>query len=218
MGLRIRSVAVLSLACGLVSIAAASQPGFYFGLGGGATNFDNNKRSIQVSPGEYKTITPSNTGIGERLFFGYNISPYGAFEMGYAHYGSSTYKVPQSIACNNATANLNGFDMEGKGMLPFGIANVFAKAGIAVQRQTLSGSLVTSDASISPCGTGGTSGSTTSVRPLVGVGIGVEFAQNWAADLSITETTGGGSIKAASFAALSLSYHFNDKYCGQFIC
>lgn len=207
------------IAFGLTSVSYAAEEGFYIGAAAGATDQHNNSRTLLTnSDPAMVTVNPSNRGIGERFFMGYAINKYASFEGGFTHYGAASYKVPQTVACNNPTVNENGIDMEGKGTVPLANFGIFGKAGFSVIRQTLSGSLVAGSNSISPCGTGGGSGATTSVRPLVGLGVSYDINENWSTDLFWTRVLSGGGIHAADFVGLGIAYHAVATHCGQFLC
>jgi opacity protein-like surface antigen len=221
MSFTIKSLTAAIITCGLVSTACAVDTGFYMGAQVGATKQNNKTRTI-VNNGEpaLLTVKPSNTGIGERLFMGININKNAGVEWGFTHYGAATYKVPQTVACSNPSVNLNALDLEGKGMMNVSSSfSLFGKAGMSFARQTVSGSLAQSNQAITPCGGSGSSASsTTSIKPLIGLGMSYDLNPNWVADVSWTRILGGGGIQAADFMGLGISYHFTDKYCGQFLC
>jgi hypothetical protein len=153
------------------------------------------------------------SSVGERLFMGFRMSPYAAFEFGYTHYAPITYKLPPGTATplNNAGIRSNALDMEGVFYYPVSKIAVFAKLGLAAVRVSTSGSL-------QPPIKQGNGGTTVTVRPLVGVGVSVDATQQWVVDFSYTIIPGGTTVRNASFAGIGLSYHFTDKMCGQFLC
>ncbi|MDR3478055.1 MAG: outer membrane beta-barrel protein [Gammaproteobacteria bacterium] len=157
----------------------------------------------------------SSTGVGERLFMGFRINPYSAFEFGYTHYAAVTYKVPAGtqVPLNNPGMRSNTLDMEGVFIYPVSKIAVFAKLGLAAVRVSNSGSL-------QPPIKQGNGGTTVTVRPLVGVGVSLDVTQQWVVDFTYTIIPGGSSntIKNASFGGIGVSYHFTDKLCGQFLC
>jgi hypothetical protein len=221
MYIKIRPIAAAAVIFALSTISYATGPGFYFGLGAGPTEVYAKKFTFTtpVPPG-FVTINPSTSGIGERLFMGYDINQYAAIEGGFEHFGTATYKIPASymVSCNNPSIRQSGFDLEGKGKVPFYTSgvNVFAKFGMAVMYAGSSGSLE-SNSTGTACGSSGTS-SKAAVRPMYGLGLAVDLNPSWVADVSWTHVNGGGNIASADFAALSISYHIVDTYCGQFLC
>jgi hypothetical protein len=221
--IKFMSISVITL--GLVTTANAVSTGWYAGGQLGATNTHNQTRTVYTTSGTPPTLSvkPSNTGMGERVFGGYNFNPYAAFEFGYTHYGASTYSVPASAGiCNDPAIRTSGFDMEGKGILPAfdsGFA-LFGKAGFSLMRVSMSGSLSPNNSMVTGCSSsGGNNGGTTmSARPLVGIGTSYDLSQNWVTELSWTHVLSGGGVKAADFVAIGIAYHWVDKYCGQFLC
>lgn len=194
--------------------AHAVEAGMYVGGQIGKTNIHNKGRDVQtgtIPPTVF--TTPTNTGFGGRVFVGYNFNPYAALEGGFTYYAPSTYKPSITTNCGNPQIRESAFDVVGKGILPIGSFGAFAKAGVAVIRQSASGTLTST--SISNCGSEGT---TTSVRPTLGVGVSYDLSQNWVVDASISRVMGTSKIENADLIALGVSYHFVDKYCGQFLC
>lgn len=202
-----------AIAFNLVNAAHATGAGFYLGTQLGLSNTHNTTRSIPTGGTPTTESTDArNKGIGMRLFAGYGINEYLAIEGGFTRYAPSRY-YPSSTP-NNTTPAIreNGFDLTGKGMLPLQDFSVFAKAGLAVVRTSLSGNLNSS-------GTG-SNGTTVYMHPVVGVGASYDITPNWVLDLSATRVLkmGGSSFQNADLIAAGISYHFVDKYCGQFLC
>jgi hypothetical protein len=56
------------------------------------------------------------------------------------------------------------------------------------------------------------------IVPTFTIGAGYDFTQNWVMDFSAMTLLVGGNIKSVTMYALGLSYHFVDRYCGQFLC
>lgn len=202
MSIKIKLFSVAILACSLASPVYAISDGMFFGFQAGSTNIHNN--ATQTT-----TTQPSNTGMGERLFMGYNFNPYFALEGGYTHYAPSTFNnVPNTV--NNPTIRENGVDFVGKGTYPImksGIG-IFAKAGLSMMRVSYAGSLNAS----------GKGSTTNSARPIIGLGASYDLNQHWVTDLSWTRVLSGGSVKAADFIALGIAYHITAEQCGQFLC
>lgn len=193
-----------------VNTAYATGAGGYFGLMLGQSNLNGQDQTVTISPGVTETATPEGSGIGTRLFAGYGINKYAAFEGGFTYYSSMSYKTP--TFSNNIKTRAGSFDLLGKGMLPFWDSgfDVFAKLGGAYFYTKTSGKI--EDVEVPS--------TTTSVfRPVVAFGVSYDMTQNWVADLSYTSIRYSNSqIKNPGFLALGISYHLLDPVCGQFLC
>lgn len=208
-------LSALIIAASIATSAEAIAPGFYLGAQAGATNLHNTAQTVQtgVASPATQSVTPSNTGIGERLFIGVGINKYAAAELGYTHYAPSTYKTAPSAIANTPAIRENGVDMVAKAMYPFERFALFGKLGAIRMSRTPSGSLQPlppATASVK---------ATNNFRPLIGLGMNYELTPSWVTDLSWTRALkGGGGFQNADFIALGISYHFVDRYCGQFLC
>jgi OOP family OmpA-OmpF porin len=229
MQIKIRNSALALLSMALTGSVFAVGSGIYVGTNFGESNLHNVTQTFQTTAAKDAankiSAKADNTGIGIRLFMGYNINKYAAFEGGFSHFASTTYSgVPTTIAFNSPSIHEYGFDAEAKGIFPMGPFGAFAKLGFAYIRKSASGSLAacnSKSASEFPCSN--TSSITTgtqanALRPLAAIGASYDFSQNWVADLSYTRITKGGGIQNADFISLGISYHFVDEYCGQFLC
>lgn len=200
----------------ITSIAQAAGEGFYLGGQIGRTNQHNKPAEVLISSGPdvYATITPDNTGVGERIFMGYNISQYAGIESGFTHYAPSTYHVDG--ACSDPSIRENGWDILGVGRYQFPMSGfaLFGKAGFSYLSRGASGSITST--TFSTCG--GSNNSNNSFRPMAGVGVGYDLTQNWVADVSYTRALSGGGVQNTDFVAFGISYHFVDRRCGQFLC
>jgi len=210
-----KRLSALIIAGSIATGAHAIGPGFYLGAQAGATNLHNTTQTVQTglaSPAT-QSVTPSNTGIGERMFMGVGINKYAAAELGYTHYAPSTYKTSPSAIANTPAIRENGVDIVGKAMYPFESFAIFGKLGAIMMSRTPSGSLQP----LSPTAPRITA--TNNFHPLLGAGVSYELTPNWVTDLSWTRALkGGGGFQNADFIAVGISYHFVDKYCGQFLC
>ncbi len=255
---------MLSVGCLMLSMSAgayAAAAGFYVGGQVGRTNTHNLPKSLQagtfpiVAPQPVPivpptitstTVTPSNTGVGGRLYVGYNLSEYFAMEMGFTHYASSTYTVPSSpqllagnpVGTPTATPgiNVNAFDFVAKGMLPIASSGfgVFGKAGVSILKQGMAGTFTSyyntnigTTTVTSPNGLISTTyqgsfvkANTTTAffRPTAAIGAYYDLSQNWQVDFTLSRVFGGGGLQNTDLYSLGFSYHFVDKYCGQFLC
>lgn len=228
--MRIKKIIINSmglLAFGAAASVYASGPGFYIGAEAGKTWQHNKKQTVAVDDpfpiGGTITLSPANTGAGGRLFAGYNVTNYWGLEGGFTHYAPSTYTIPPgtNVTVGNSQGKpaitANGFDFEAKGMVPVWNFSLFGKLGFAVIRASKAGTFT--DTYDPVLGTYTTvAGTTTYFRPLVGGGLSYNFNQNWEAQFSATRVVGGGGLQALDLVSLGFSYHFVDKYCGQFLC
>lgn len=203
----------------IAPLAHAVGSGFYLGGQIGQSNTHNVARDVATySTPPTENVVPSNGGIGGRLFMGYQLNENVAFEGGFTHYASSTYKPTTTTLCNDASIRENGLDLVGKGMLPLSSSfNFFGKFGVTMIKSTMSGSIADAEVETSGCG-GHDNASTNYIRPIAGVGMSFDLSQNWVTDVSYTRAFGGGDFKSADLMALGVSYHFTDKFCGQFLC
>lgn len=167
---------------------------------------------VYVPPqqGDVVPANPRSQQIGARVFLGNQINSIVSFESGSTLFNNIDYKAKTNLLHNpSATAHVKAFDIVIKGAIPFrDIADVYAKAGIAITYLTLSGGLTQS----------GRGTYKTNFRPTFSLGATYDFNQNWVGDLSYTYIQVGNQIKSVNFIALGFSYHFVNIYCGQFLC
>jgi opacity protein-like surface antigen len=230
MKMQTKTLLLAIVALTLSASVSAIAPGFYLGGDFGQSNLHNTSQTIETG-GTPPTISSKadNTGIGIRLFMGANFNSYAAFEMGLAHYASTSYGgVPTTIANNTPSIHEYGLDLEAKGIVPAGPVSIFGKLGFAYIRKSASGVLESCSAPTSnsggvvpPCSTTSSVQNSTqanALRPLLGVGVSYDASQNWQAELSYTQVMKGSGIQNASLLAFGISYHVVDLYCGQFLC
>lgn len=203
----------------LTTTAYATAPGFYLGIQGGMTNV-NNKPVVFPTGGiaglpPTVAATPSNTGFGVRFYLGDNLTKYFGLEFGFTHYGSSTYNPTSGVIFGKPQIKVNSLDLVGKGMMPLGPLDVFAKGGMAVMYTSASGSIVDTV----PAGTTGAfARNSTTVHPTVAIGASYDLTQHWVAELTASEVFSNSKVQSATMISLGISYHFVDEYCGQFLC
>jgi hypothetical protein len=213
-GCCMRSIKKLLSFClmGLVSTAAeATGPGAYVGLQFGQTKLDNDPYIVAtgaVPP--FAVAEPTNTGIGERLFFGIQMNRYAGFEMGLTNYAPSVYDpdVPNS---NQPAIRVYSFDIVGKGMYSLSSFTLFGKLGGAGVRQTISGALA--DVPLNQLSKASNSG-----HVMAAVGVSFDLNPSWVLDITASRIFKGSNFAQADFYGLGISYHWVDLYCGQFLC
>lgn len=215
----IKNVAFIFIAGSLSVSAYAVDAGLYMGLMAGAATNSAKKRQVQAqctaqnqaaglcTPGTAITATPSSNQAGVRAFLGYQINPYAGFESGVSGYSAISYKTTVPPV-SSLRAVVGAFDIVGKGSFPLGSFDVYAKGGGALAY------LVTS---------AGLNGSSKrrynyKVAPTYSFGASYAFTPNWVADVSWNRLMIGGTFGNISMYALGISYHFVDRFCGQFLC
>lgn len=210
----IMSIAFLCLGC--LPTAYAVGDGVYLGGQIGYTDINSQEKDVQTGPITFVNTMPSSTGMGARILFGYNFNQYGAIESGYTYYAPATYSAAGQDPCkDDPTVRENAVDIVGKGIWPvFGGFDVFGKAGVAMIWQSQSGRL--NDQTVSTCD--GSTSSSTYFKPTAAIGLSYDLDQSWVADLTYSRIFGGGGLDSMDFIGLGISYHFTDKFCGQFLC
>lgn len=217
---RIVSFAMLGL---LSTTVGATGPGPYAGVQFGQTKLDN--VSYDVNTGQpaatcdptdpYGTCIvaltePTNTGIGERLFFGVQMNRYAAFEFGASSYAPSVYSPDVPGDNNEPTIRVYAFDISGKGMYSLYNFTVFGKIGGAGARETASAALIGAPEQVVK--------GFVSAHVMAAVGLSFDINANWVFDITASRIFKGSQFPNAEFYGLGISYHWVDLYCGQFLC
>ncbi len=223
--LRLKSIPFLVMitTC-LATNAFAVAPGFYMGLMAGPAKPTGSTEQAQIQLSNLTTpVKPSSSVAGGRLFMGDDITDYFGIEGGFTYFSRVDYDtVDENVTTyGNADADVGSFDLVGKVILPLDAFSLYAKAGADVAFTQTSGALnPPSPPVINPDGTfaEGKSHSDTHAGPTFGVGASYDLTQNWVADVSYNRMMTGDPVDAFNFIALGISYHFVDKYCGQFLC
>ncbi len=234
----IKLITIIGINCIAIN-AHASAAGFYMGLMLGPATSSASNQNVQTiatttatppksSLGPIVIAKPETKQFGTRIFMGYQLNKYVGFEGGLDYFNGIAYKEtlpPNTSATTFSVASslqerFRGFDFVVKGIMPFGdYFDVYAKAGPMLVYQSISGGLNGSP-SISSTGTviAPKSKHTTQVRTTFTIGGSYYWNQNWVTDVSYTRILVGSVVNNISFLALGISYHFVDKYCGQFLC
>lgn len=120
-GLVAGAVAVLILAAG----PASAKNGFYVGGSFGQTTLKIDNLSLDLEEFDYKADSTSY-----KIILGYRFMGFLAVEGSYVDFGDLSDSI-DTIEGNVSVANdLKGFDAFAMGMLPLGIADIFAKVGL----------------------------------------------------------------------------------------
>jgi len=203
------SAAIGAVTCNVYAVA----PGFYMGImGGPATNDANSINAKTANPPPVMTVAnPSSSQFGSRAFMGYKVNQYAGVEFGLTYFSTISYSTAQPT-CSGTSARVRDFDFVGRFSYPFGGFEPYAKAGAAAVYTMTSGGL---NSSPNDCGD---TQYNNNIKPTASIGLGYDLSQNWVTDISANKVWAPGSISSMTYFALGISYHFVDKYCGQFLC
>lgn len=230
------SVIMVSMTGGAYAIA----PGLYLGLMAGPATNGAESQNVQVLP--YPTAgnpdpvvsiaNPRSSQFGSRFFMGYKFNHYAGFEMGFSYFSGVNYSLVDSSlqAAAGTTARVRGIDLLGK--LDYTFQNtmgVFGGAGVVASYVTTPGGLNPTGYSSVPAPipqnpanmrvtNAGSNTYTTKLSPAFTVGATYDLNQSWVLSLSWLRYLVGGNVSNMDLYGLGLSYHFTDKYCGQFLC
>jgi OOP family OmpA-OmpF porin len=139
---RILGLAALAIIGG--SFAMAQDPGWYVGGNVGRTKADVENSQVPTRDGVRAGMSDFDRGTGFKVFGGYEINRYLAFEGGYFDLGKMNYvgsTVPPSALSGGM--RVQGLDLDAVGFLPFTAKfAAFARAGVtrATTRDDFSGS------------------------------------------------------------------------------
>lgn len=162
-----------------------------------------------------------------RIYIGNQFNPYAAFELGGQVYSNIRYNTRGVPVYGGTEQRIRDVDLVLKGMFPYRIFTIFGKAGIAATYITSGGSFNPSftPATQNPPGTATATAklsvSTTYKKkfaPTYTIGASYDINQSWQVDATYNTLQVGNNIGTLTFYALGLSYHFTDKFCGQFLC
>lgn len=207
-------MATLGMTCCLQAYAVA--PGFYIGLMAGPAKNGAKDQQAQIEDSNLTTTAvPASTQFGSRLFMGYKVNNYAAVEGGLTYFSSINFDTKGVSTCGAAKANVYNFDIVGKGSIPFtSYFDAFFTAGMAVNYQRISGAL---NPATMP-GECGQKSKQTNFKPTYGLGASYNLSQSWVAEVSWTRIMEGDVIKRMDLLGIGISYHFVNRYCGQFLC
>jgi opacity protein-like surface antigen len=200
---------------GVIGNTFAIGTGFYLGLMTGPASNTGQEQQAKTESGTppMTTVKPRTNQWGTRIYLGNKFNPYAGFELGGTYYTTIDYNNQGVETCGGTEARVKDVDIVGKLDYSFmDTVEVFGKGGLAVTYTTTAGGL---NSSATECGR---SKRQLGYRPTFTIGAGYDFNQNWVVDVSWTRTMVGNIVKNVDFYALGLSYHFVDKYCGQFLC
>lgn len=197
--------------------------GFYLGLMLGPSN---NTTSMQQAQNADCTQSiclipayPRTQQFATRLFFGNQFSPYAAFELGFDFFSKIKFDTKGKDALGGTPSiRPRAVDIDIVGILPFYFLSVFAKAGAAYTYVTTAGlNPVYQPNNVKrPVTVANTTQN--KIAPTFGLGATFDINQSWVINFAYTVIQLGGNLGSVSSLTLGFSYHFTDKYCGQFLC
>jgi len=123
---RVGNVLVLCAAAVVLSAGpAAAKNGFYIGGSFGQTSLSVNDLELDLGSFDYKADTTSY-----KIIAGYRFMGFLAVEGSYIDFGNFKDSFQGDGEPVSVETDLSGFDLCAMGMLPLGIADIFAKAGL----------------------------------------------------------------------------------------
>jgi opacity protein-like surface antigen len=201
--------ALVTLLSGLTLNAYAVAPGFYIGGALGPATNDAKQQTVLTASGIPQTTIakPYSMQWASHFYLGNKINEYVAGEFGFTFFSSIGYSSKYPPA-GGLSSRVRDIDLVAKLSMPVRTFEVYAKAGPAFTYLSTSGGL-------------NTQGKTKYLHKVTGmIAVGADYGlnQNWVIDLAYTTLFTGGLVGRASYLGLGLSYHFVNKYCGQFLC
>jgi hypothetical protein len=235
----VMTTAILTCPLNVYAVGA----GLYMGaMTGPATNSAKDVNAV-VAPGTqqpitYTPVTPQSKLWGTAIYIGYKNNQYIGSELGVDYFSSVGYSSKTNTPTAGGTsARVRDIHVLLRGSVPFGnVFEAFIKAGPAFEYITTSGGLnepVTQCARICTdqfCDqpplpgpecqpvTSFKSKHQTKIAPLISIGASWSLDQSWVADVTLTSLPVGSVIKNITWISVGISYHFVDRYCGQFLC
>lgn len=220
-----KNIIIATIACSLAANAHAIGNGFYIGLMmGPATNNAPSLKALKFpapppsSPPITTIADPRKQQFGSRIFIGNKFNTYAAVEGGVTFISSIKYDSHGVATTGSLDQRVRDLDIVAKGIFPIGESfDIYAKGGIAV-------TYLTSGGSFNPVYNPNTNTYRTAndykqkYSPTVSVGASYAINQSWVTDVSYNTLQIGNNVGTITFYSIGLSYHFTDKYCGQFLC
>lgn len=202
---RCRLTLAIFLAMFFSAQAFAVNSGFYLGLMAGAGT---NSATTQTVQGY--VLTPSKGQAMIRLFTGYVIKPYIGLDTGPSYFSAINYNTKNTTIQDKVQTSFFAWDASIMPMLPFYSFMLYGKVGAAAIYQNFSKGFYYPEPTKSK--------NALYASPYVAVGAGYNLNDNWVLDISANRLTTVRKVSSVTYYALGISYHFVDKYCGQFLC
>lgn len=209
-------LAVLSLSVLNIETTQAATEGFYAGAGIGASQLETpNKNIVTNNLSPIQKQSHELTGLGGRVFAGFNINPYLGVESGVAQYAKSKYSSQTLLTHTSLDYSLNAIDVVAKVYLPIAESfNLYGLGGVALVHSNVDYNGYTM--SKNPKG----SESQTKVRPIYGVGANYQIPQsNFVTGFEFSRIQGIGKVNlseptkkvipSANMITFNIAYNFN---------
>lgn len=223
---------LMLVACSLSVNANAMGNGFYMGIMmGPATNnapsmqavvFPSNNpdfpNNVPVNQPFTTTIAnPRSSQFASRIYIGNQFNQYAAIEGGGTFFSSIRYDSVDVKTYGSTDQRVRDLDVVFKGILPLQNFSLYVKGGVAVAYVTKGGAFNPEYIPAESRITASTSYKN-KFAPTYSVGASYDLDQSWAIDASLNVLQVGDSVGNLSFFGVGFSYHFTNKYCGQFLC
>lgn len=206
-----------------MSGASAAEPGWYYGLSGGQSHADLDKAELDdlanfiiatAGPPLTSASTLTDSKTSWSLFFGYQFSPYLAFEAGYLNLGSFPYRYRGTADLTASgggiapttfdyTFDFKGYPLSAIGILPLGpVFDLHARVGVLMADSEVKFSASAGAAQI------GFTDSASSQDTFYGAGAGMNIGDTWSLSLDwlkYDKVGDGDTIAETDLDALSLS-------------
>jgi opacity protein-like surface antigen len=233
----IGQVLLLMVVCGSAVKAYAVAPGMYLGLMTGPSTNSASTTNVPTLTGSPPTtpVDPKSNQWGTGIFLGYKNNAYIGSELGFNFFSQVKFEPKYNVKTAGGTdAHVRNVYVVLKGTVPIGSAfDVYAKVGPTFEYISTSGGL---NAPVTQCQVIAGSAKPplpgppcqkvssyqtkyqSKVAPWFAIGASWAMDQSWVVDASINHLSVGSAIKNVTWLALGISYHFVDRYCGQFLC
>lgn len=226
---------LIAATCSMAINAHAIGTGFYMGIMmGPATNnaptlqavvapapendllFPDGQTSFTTTP-----AVPRSTQFAMRIYLGNQWNQWMAFELGGTFFSSIRYDSRDVQTSGSTDQRVRDVDAILKGILPIRWFSAYGKVGVAAIYLTRGGAYNPEFTPATP--NQRSQFSQPSFRkfkfgPTVSIGASYDLDQSWVVDASYNLVSVGDSVGSQTYFALGISYHFTDKYCGQFLC
>jgi opacity protein-like surface antigen len=231
---------VISAAFAVAMNTYAMNNGFYLGIMMGPATNNGSTIEAQVNPAQLDSsqlilcpkgadvnqlcTTPANprsSQFGTRIYLGNQFNQYAAVEGGVTLFSSIRYDAKGVPVYGGTDQRVRALDIVGKGIMPLAMFSIYGKLGIAVTYITTGGALnptFTDSTNPSLVVTSGSNTYKNKFAPTYSLGASYDLNQSWQVDLSYNTIQVGNNIGSVVLYGIGISYHFTDKYCGQFLC
>ena len=201
--------------------AHAVGNGFYLGFMFGPATNNANSQQAMVDPTTIPPTTvlakPHQSQWGTRIYAGDKFNKYAGLEMGLTFFSEIHYDTGGVATSTGTSTRIGDVDISTKVEMPLGWFDVYAKGGVAYVYVNNSGAFSPPDYNATPPDNGASTNNS-KFAPTYGLGIDYLLSQSWLADASWTRLQVGNTVNSIDLFALGISYHFVDRYCGQFLC